>query len=124
LTESQSVQIRQEVDTNKGEEKPGEVLLPYSVISCYEIGRRGEEREGRGGKKEKQGVKKTEGCLFTFFDSINIVDMTVAKLKEELTKRGVETTNKQRKADLQKLLKDAVKNNILGIGSGGGQDGD
>jgi SNF2 family DNA or RNA helicase len=38
--------------------------------------------------------------------------MNLAKLKEELKKRGIQTNSKQRKADLQKVLKEAVKQKI------------
>lgn len=38
--------------------------------------------------------------------------MTIAQLKEALTERGVKFKTSCRKTDLQKLLKDAVKNSI------------
>jgi Fe2+ or Zn2+ uptake regulation protein len=44
--------------------------------------------------------------------------MNVQQLKDELRQRGVKVTN-QRKADLQKLLKEAVKESISYKGRGG-----
>jgi len=41
------------------------------------------------------------------------VDLKVDQLKEELEKRGVALPKNKRKKDLQKALREAVKNNIL-----------
>jgi hypothetical protein len=44
------------------------------------------------------------------------MQMTVAQLTEELTKRNVEVTNKHKKKQLQTMLRTAVKNSILRMG--------
>lgn len=39
--------------------------------------------------------------------------MNIAQLKAELVKRGITPASKWKKSDLQKALKDAVKNSIF-----------
>eukprot|EP00026_Physarum_polycephalum_P006091 Phypoly_transcript_06132.p1 GENE.Phypoly_transcript_06132~~Phypoly_transcript_06132.p1 ORF type:complete len:588 (+),score=154.11 Phypoly_transcript_06132:77-1765(+) len=72
-----------------------------------EEGKEKESETNGNGNEEKEAEEEEEDLAWS-----EILEMTVATLKEELISRGITPNHKQKKAQLQKVLKDAVKNKM------------